>query len=202
MNPLEELQLSMPLPDTLEAELRVAYASPPRAYHNFDHLLEVLAHFARVPDWDDRDSAALAILFHDAIYVAGRADNEAASAEFARAQLRGTRWAGKIERVCDLVLLTARHGSLRGDGLDRDARQFLDCDMAILGAEPGAYDAYERAIAEEYASMPPELYRAGRARFLEQLLQSPRIFLSDFFFAEREGKARENLRRALAAVGG
>ena len=85
--------------------------------------------------------------------------------------------------------------------MDHDAALFLDCDMAILGAEPRAYEVYEQAIATEYQHVPPELYRAGRARFLDKLLQSPRIFLSDFFYVEREAAARANLQRARLALG-
>jgi predicted metal-dependent HD superfamily phosphohydrolase len=59
------------------------------------------------------------------------------------------------------------------------------------------YDRYEGAIAEEYGFVPRELYRAGRARFLEKLLASAHIFLSEQFRTEREVQARENLRRAL-----
>ena len=200
MQHLHELQLSGPLPATLEAELRRAYATPPRAYHHFGHVLDVLGHFARVPDWHDRDSAALAVLFHDAIYVAGRTDNEALSADLAADLLRDTPWASHVPRVRELVLLTARHGAIGPGAVDHDAALFLDCDMAILGAGPEAYGEYERAIAQEYASVPAALFRAGRARFIERLLQSPRIFLSEFFYAEREAAARSNLTRALAEL--
>ena len=93
MRHLTELQLSMPLPGALEAELRAAYADPPRAYHHFGHVVDVLGQFLRVPDWHVRDAVALAILFHDAIYEPGRSDNEARSAELAERSLRATAWA-------------------------------------------------------------------------------------------------------------
>jgi predicted metal-dependent HD superfamily phosphohydrolase len=198
---LERLALSSPLPESLVPALRAAYAKPPRAYHSFEHVLEVLGHFMRVPAWSDRDAVALAILFHDAVYVAGRSDNEVLSAELAVALLEPTAFSPLCGRVAQLVRLTARHGSIARDEVDQDAALFLDCDMAILGAEPEAFAAYERAIAEEYAFVPNELYRAGRARFLEKLLASPRIYLSSFFFAEREAQARRNLQGALGGLG-
>ena len=74
---------------------------------------------------------------------------------------------------------------------------FLDCDMAVLGAAPAAYDAYERGVAQEYAALPPELYAAGRRRFLEGLLAREHLFLSERFRLRYEHAARENLRRAL-----
>lgn len=192
--------LPFALPPALEQMLRRAYEIPARAYHNFDHVSEVLEHYATVPTWDDPRSVALAILFHDAIYVPGRTDNELESARFAQRALAGhpLSVAYDTARVSQLILLTARHGALQGDALDPDAKHFVDCDMAILGAEPERYARYERAIASEYAHVPKALYRAGRARFLSKLLACPRIFLSDTFFARLEQRARANLSAAVA----
>jgi predicted metal-dependent HD superfamily phosphohydrolase len=198
-SPLVSL-LPFALPEAIEAALRAQYATPPRAYHNFRHVEEVLGHFARVPDWQDPVSVALAILFHDAIYEAGRPDNEARSAKLAAEMLAGTALEARVPRVQELVTLTARHGQPLPVDVDHDAARFLDCDMAILGAAPDEYDRYERAIALEYAHVPADLYRAGRAHFLTRLLESPRIYLSDRFRAEREASARANLRRALEAL--
>jgi predicted metal-dependent HD superfamily phosphohydrolase len=197
---LDALKLSAPLPAELEPWLREHYAKPPRAYHNFEHVLEVLEHFQRVPDWQDRDAVAIAILFHDAIYVPGRSDNEEESAKLATRWIGWSPFSSAAKRVAELVRLTARHGSISADEVDHDAALFLDCDMAILGAAPDAFDGYERAIAEEYAAVPQDLYRRGRARFLEKLLARERIYLSPFFVAEREAQARENLNRVLAGL--
>src|SRR5690606_17391786 len=123
------------------AELRDAYATPPRAYHHWGHIQAVLGEFARVsagPGWRQPREVALALLFHDAIYEAGRRDNEARSAELARATIR--RWwpdAGiDLDRVAHLILRTARHGQLKPADVDADAALLLDCDMAILAAPP------------------------------------------------------------------
>jgi predicted metal-dependent HD superfamily phosphohydrolase len=140
-----------------------------------------------------------AILCHDAIYEAGRPDNEARSAALGRrlagAWLRG---AGlELDRVEALIRLTARHGALDVDALGRDAAHFVDCDMAILGAPPARFDAYDDAIALEYGAVPRDAYRAGRRRFLTALLAAPRIFHSDLFHERLDAAARENLARAL-----
>ena len=59
--------------DALEAQLRVMYATPPRAYHNASHIDEVLARFDECrPLLEDVESVFYALLFHDAIYVAGQ----------------------------------------------------------------------------------------------------------------------------------
>jgi predicted metal-dependent HD superfamily phosphohydrolase len=188
-----------------------AYAEPPRAYHGFDHVLAVLRSFRAVadgPGWKRPVEAWLALLYHDAVYEAGRKDNEARSAGLAQAAI--ARWlpAAGIDaaRVARLIELTARHGALERDdpelGRDaleaEDARLFLDCDMAVLAAPRAEFDAYDRGIAEEYRDhVPGWMFRRGRRRFLRDLLGRERIFLSDFFHERLDSSARANLRRVL-----
>lgn len=199
------------LPAAQLASLAAAYATPPRAYHNFEHVGEVLRHHAEVaagPGWSQPVESYLAALYHDAVYEAGRADNEARSAALALAGI--ARWlpdAGiDAPRVAALIESTARHGQLAPedfgeDAAADDARHFLDCDMAILGAEPRAFDAYDRGIAAEYrGKLPAWLFRRNRRRFLEALLARPRIFLGDFFHQRYDATARANLHRALSRM--
>ncbi len=198
----------IPLPlDMLEA-LRAAYSTPPRAYHHFGHVEALLRLFDEVeagPGWARPREAWLAMLYHDAIYEPGRRDNEARSAALAASSI--TRWLPDegldVAHVAGLIELTARHGALSPDELGPDPygddrRNFLDCDMAILGAAPDVFDAYDRAIAEEYRGVVPAwLYRLNRRRFLRGLLRRERIYLGDFFHARLDAAARGNLRRAL-----
>ena len=63
------------LPTTMLSALEAAYVTPPRAYHDFRHVQEVLRHFAEVsagPGWAQPAEVYLAALYHDAIYEAGR----------------------------------------------------------------------------------------------------------------------------------
>src|SRR3546814_3051353 len=74
------------LPEDQFAALEAAYAKPPRAYHDFNHVREVLRHHAEVaagPGWVQPAETFLAVLYHDAVYEAGRGDNETRSAELA-----------------------------------------------------------------------------------------------------------------------
>lgn len=193
----------------MRAALQAAYATPPRAYHHFGHVEEVLAHYARIdacPGWHQPREVALAVLYHDAVYVAGRGDNEARSAAMAVDAI--ARWlpgAGiDAMRVDFLIQATARHGQwvpgdFPRDPAGDDARRFLDCDMAILGADPADFDAYDRAIAVEYGGVVPRwLYRRKRRAFLAGLLRRPRIYLDDDMHARLDARARDNLRRAVA----
>ena len=200
------------LPAAMEAALKAAYAEPPRAYHHFGHAQDVLRLHAEVaagPGWAQPRETALAVLYHDAVYVAGRGDNEARSAELARAHL--ARWLPEagvdVERVAELIELTARHGQFApgdfGEGaLADDTRHFLDCDMAILGAPREEFERYDQAIAEEYRGVVPGwLYRRKRRAFLRGLLGRERIFLSGYFHARLDARARENLAHAVSARG-
>ncbi len=191
--------LTNTLPDALVRSAEAAYGRPPRAYHSWTHVQEVFRHLASVPSWKHPREVELAALFHDAIYEAGRSDNEAKSAELAASAIaQFIPNAGiDVPYVRRLIELTARHGKLDDEVLDDDARHFLDADMAILGSEPAAFDAYNAGIAKEYAHVPKLVFDFNRRRFLKKLLEAPRIFLSEFFHARFDAAARANLRRAL-----
>lgn len=193
----------MPLPTDLLDAVQSAYATPPRAYHNFAHVEEVLRHYDEVangPGWNQPEEVRLAVLYHDAIYEAGRKDNEARSAALAVEHIG--RWLPDhgidAARVAELINLTARHGTLAPQDVDRDAALFLDCDMAILAADEATFAAYDRGITAEYRGhVPAWLFKLNRRRFLKALLAKERIFLSDWFHQRLDAQARINLRRAV-----
>lgn len=175
------------------SELAAHYNEPHRAYHHAGHIAEVLRWFDWVADevgWDAPADVFQAIVFHDAIYDPMAKDNEARSAELARHH-------GASERATALIRLTARHGGLAPSDVDRDAAHFLDSDTAILGAPAEEFDAYDAAIAREYAALPPDDFRTGRGKFLAGMLARPRIFLSDLFHTRLDAAARANLSRVL-----
>lgn len=193
------------LPSAQVESLVAAYASPPRAYHNLDHVHEVLRHYQDIaagPGWRKPREVYVAVCYHDAIYVAGRSDNEARSADLMRADCARYGLVDEldVDRVTELILMTARHGKLERRAVDAEAALFLDADMAIVGSGADAFGRYDAAIAEEYRSVVPAfVYTFKRKHFMRQLLASPRIFLSDYGHARWDGAARANLRRALGA---
>ncbi|MEO6519089.1 MAG: hypothetical protein ABIO17_08880 [Pseudoxanthomonas sp.] len=197
------------LPTGMLSALEQAYATPSRAYHHFGHVQEVLHRFAEItvgPGWSQPAEVYLAVLYHDAIHDAARRDNEARSADMAMAEIACWLPEAGIDtvRVAELINLTARHGQLSvddlgdDDGFALDACHFLDCDMAILGAAPEAFDAYDQGIAEEYrGQLPGFLFRLNRRRFLKGLLGRKRIYLSEWFHQRYDAQARDNLVRVL-----
>lgn len=189
----------MTLAQTLDA-LRIRYAEPHRAYHTPAHLDAVLAGVAAAsPGLAHPNAVKLAAWYHDAIYDPARTDNEERSARLLEHELPGLATPTQIVQAARLVRATADH-ALPDDmepGLRADAAVFLDLDMAVLGAEPIAYDAYERGIAAEYVPVyGAERYRAGRVQFLQGMLARPRLFHTDAAHAALDLVARANMRRA------
>ncbi len=187
------------LPTAMWAELEASYQTPPRAYHNIQHVHEVTAHYLNIAasvGWQNPKEVYLAVLYHDAIYLAARKDNEARSAELAVVAVTKylTNELIDTSKLVYLIELTAKHGHLHSDELDSDVKHFLDCDMAILGSDSTQFLAYDKAIASEYrGKLPGWMFQFYRRKFLKNLLDSPRIYLSNLFFESHEAKARANI---------
>ena len=147
----------------------------------------------------DPTAVHLAAWFHDAVYEPARDDNEAASAELARVLLAGAGFApGLVTEVERLVLLTVGH---RPEPGDRNGAVLCDADLAILGADPGDYDAYAREVRQEYAHVPAPAFAVGRAAVLRGLLEQRPLFRTTTGAARWESAARANLTRELTALG-
>jgi predicted metal-dependent HD superfamily phosphohydrolase len=183
-------------------ELEQAYAQRGRHYHNLDHIAALIDLLDR--HWDsvrNRDALELAILFHDAIYLPTRSDNEAASAALARDRLTqlgiGEALIGEVERL----ILATRHGTSPADAdSDPDLALLLDLDLSILAAEHATYAAYAAAIRREYAVVPDAIYRPGRRRVLAEFLNRPRIYATPHLHDLWEATARTNLEWEIAAL--
>lgn len=194
-----EFQAPLEVPAAMWAELEAAYQTPPRAYHNIRHVHEVTAHYGNVGasvGWQHPKEVYLAVLYHDAIYQAGRKDNEVRSAELAIEAAK--KYLGSesldLDMLGQLIELTADHGHLKAENLDQDSKLFVDCDMAILGSDPEQFLAYDKAIASEYrGKLPGWMFQFLRRKFLKSLLDSSRIYLSDYFFESLEERARANI---------
>ena len=182
---------------TLFEQLLRAWSEPQRHYHALQHLRECLAalaqwgHLAREPGL-----LALALWFHDAVYDPRAPDNEARSADWARAALPELGLpAEAVERVARLVLATRDHVAS-----DADMGLLLDLDLAILAAPAARLAEYERQIRAEYAFVPEPDFRAGRQRILQGFLARERLFVTPALHEAWDAPARANLRRACEAL--
>ncbi len=188
--------------DAIFRKVEEAYASPGRRYHSFQHIRACLELAIQIP-FDRPECALLALLLHDAIYVAGRKDNEELSAKFAGDLLTSESRleSADIAAVQRMIRLTADHAS-DGGGMSLDEKRVLDIDMSVLGGSWHQYLAYCGGVFSEFcpAVVDEAQFRAGRRAFLERQLARPRIFLMPEFRATFEAAARANIRRELDEV--
>lgn len=185
----------------LFAAARAAYESPGRHYHAWSHIEACLGEF-RSFAWDEPRAALLALLFHDAVYVAGRRDNEALSADMADAAMRQWTDADDAEReaVRTTILATAHHHA--NAGASADTARLLDIDLAVLGASRDDYLRYATGVRAEWVPhvVSPAEFIAGRSRFLKGLLAQAQIYSTLAMRSRREAAARDNLMRELAPL--
>lgn len=180
--------------------VRLLYDAPPRAYHNWDHVLACIAELDGVRSLcADALAVEVAIWFHDCVYDPRRADNEERSSETAGSWLCETLLLPEQVRSIQKMILATKHAALPDSA---DDRLMVDIDLAILGQPEPAFDAYERAIRQEYAFVPEMAFCAGRASILARFLARPSIYATPAFRHRYEDAARANLTRSILALGG
>jgi predicted metal-dependent HD superfamily phosphohydrolase len=191
--------------DALKSELTTLYQAADRHYHGLAHIEAMLALASEYRHLlNDPEAVEAAIWFHDAIYDSRAKDNEAKSAELAEERLAGRIAPHRLARIAVMINATATHQlpSFRDEDALRDAAFLLDMDLAILGAEPAVFDAYEKEVRLEYGWVEEPMWRAGRSAVLQNFLARPHIFHTSEFRNRFETRARENLDRSLQALQG
>jgi predicted metal-dependent HD superfamily phosphohydrolase len=171
-----------------------------RRYHGVRHVTWVVRHVrelaAEVPT-DDPDAIVVAAFFHDAVYDPRAADNEEQSAQLAERVLAELGWDERRgRRVGDLVRATAVH---TGAG-DADTDVLLDADLAVLGSEPSAYQAYVTGVRAEYAHIDDEAWRHGRGQVLRDLLARDPLYATAPARRRWVSRAAANMTAELASL--
>jgi predicted metal-dependent HD superfamily phosphohydrolase len=186
-------------PDAGSAWPAIARAYVGRAYHNLDHLTEMLSHYRSIAP--DLAPAAppifgIALIYHDVVYRAGRADNEARSADMAveALQAAGVDTAG--QNYCRSLIMATKFHLPKND----DEGLLVDLDLAVLARSAKGYDAYTEAIRKEFSLFPGFLYRPGRKKALQHFLEQPNIYYHSFFRERWESPARENILREITRL--
>lgn len=182
------------------ADLLRRWSEPHRRYHGTRHLVEVFWALEEL-GLEPRAEALgrVAGWFHDAVYdvVAAPGANEAASAELAEVVLPGLGLGPQdIDVVVGLVQMTAAHE----ESPDPVSAAFHDADLWILSADAPRYAQYRRQVREEYASVPDDLFRQGRAAIMSDFARRDRIYSTPYAHREWEPAARANLARELAEL--
>jgi predicted metal-dependent HD superfamily phosphohydrolase len=145
----------------------------------------------------DVDTVVLAAWFHDAVYD-GQLDAEGRSAQWAEDALtRAGLSADAAGEIARLVRMTAHH---RPDPGDANAEVLSDADLAILAAGADRYAEYAAGVRAEYAEVPDEVFRLGRALILSELADKEHLFHTAHAREHWESDARANLTRELGEL--
>lgn len=185
--------------------LDARWREPHRTYHTAFHLafaldaLDLLLADAAtagepVPEqiaWHAR----VALWFHDAVHDGATPADEEASAALVHDLLDPL--GGDPDEIARLVMVTAGHTP---DPNDLPGCLVSDADLAILGGGPTDYTRYTHQVRAEYAHVPDDLFRQGRARVLESLLAGDALFRTPWGRTRWEAQATTNLTTELTVL--
>lgn len=174
------------------------YSETHRHYHNLHHISYMTDLAMRFKaKFESFDTLIMSIIYHDIIYDVHRNDNEEASALFADERLDNLGFPDSFREKCTrMILATKAHASEE----DNDTKYLLDLDLAILGEDWERFRGYEASIRKEYGHLSDAAFNQARKSILENFLDRPRIYQTDFFFRTRETQARANIMRSLKST--
>jgi predicted metal-dependent HD superfamily phosphohydrolase len=185
-----ELVTKLGIKDSVFDELMARHIDNGLAYHNLDHISDLLNQYKKFKHLADTHFAVQsAIWFHDAIHVSGDKDNELKSAELAEKTLLDNGLSKGFSKHVYEMIIDAVYGK---NPTDKDTMLLRDIDFSILIQDKEKYDKYSKNIAAEYGFMKDDAFANGRKSFLEKILNND-IFLTKEFKELYEDKARENI---------
>jgi predicted metal-dependent HD superfamily phosphohydrolase len=201
----------VPVADSAKAGLLRLMAGPDRHYHNTGHIATLWRRHGALRRGTGMDAPALqpllaaAIGWHDAIYVAGRQDNEVESAALWRQVAAGGGLDdAAVAWVAATITATADHLAPRAPCESPDScalHWVLDLDLTPLGEPREEFERNTARLALEYAGIEPSDWTTRRLGFLRRLAACPLIYHSPAIAAAYEAQARANISRELAKGG-
>jgi predicted metal-dependent HD superfamily phosphohydrolase len=178
------------------------YEEPWRAYHGLKHVLGLFA-FAAEHQFVLSPSQALAVLFHDAVYIpgAGNGDNERASAALLRL-LCSRLQADVVAEAQQIVLDTIAHTpSCEASRLvlDLDLSPFIMAARGQLDPSADVWLEY-RPLLPAADSQAQQVFWPARTKILAMMLDKKVLYTSTEFKSrpEFEALAREHLTQEIA----
>lgn len=183
--------------------IKAKYQEAGRHYHNWTHALSVLSWVNHVcekySEYELRPythlDLQLAALFHDVVYTTqGSPQNETDSVYFLK--MMGI---PDVDRVCEIIMATAKHGKLERNDVPLAIALFMDCDIASFGETRWEVSVWndENIVKEFLQKYTLEQIKHGRKAFLKGMLEKKDIFLSRHFSQRFERQARENIKRLI-----
>lgn len=187
--------------EAADTNIALLMSSSQRAYHTLHHVAEVLR---LITAWEPTPPPALlaAALYHDAVYdPRNGAENEKQSADLCRSACQSVLSEEETAEAERLILLTITHNPTPDD---RNGILLTCADLWVLGGTPNDYATYAQAIRQEYAHVPDDAWRTGRARVLRTFLEREHIYPASSHTPAgtdtREAAARHNLQSEIATL--
>lgn len=181
-----------------------SYSEGWRTYHNCNHVLKMLQILDNNPPELEAgyiQAIEAMIVYHDVVYKIGRQKkgwNERESAVIAGKQLQAAGYDGIfIDIVVTGIKCTIDHTVPEIiENWSWFIAPFLDIDLhAGLGESSDDFANNTELIREEYSPLYTDAeYASGRAKWAEDMLKRPSIYLTSHF-QQYEAYARENLER-------
>ncbi|OQY01308.1 MAG: hypothetical protein B6I20_07830 [Bacteroidetes bacterium 4572_117] len=177
-------------------ELKEKYSSKSRHYHNLSHIAELLHFFFEFEHLlVKKDIVLFAIFYHDIVYDVKKKNNEEKSAELAKLRMKELNIQANDANLCyNYIVATKSHETMFADP---DLAYFLDFDLAILGKDWIGYSEYTEKVRKEYSIYPNVLYKKGRKKALNNILENDRIYKTEDFFRKFEKQARKNIKKEI-----
>ena len=175
-------------------EIEASYGEPHRYYHTGQHIDHCLKQFDLARhEMSDADAIEMALWFHDIEYDPKARDNEYQSAERFKQIAHGAIDPVLEEQIYRLIMITMHTDAPTGI----DEQYIVDIDLSSFGLpwDEFAYDSEN--VHKEYSHLSTEEFVRRNRRFLQSLLDRPKIFFTEFYGKRYEQIARDNISKQL-----
>jgi predicted metal-dependent HD superfamily phosphohydrolase len=190
--------------------LDAAYGDLGRAYHSWRHISDLLQAFDELAALAARpELIATAIFWHDVVYRT-RGAGESRRADFLNVQDSADLFqsytlmnSADVEAVREMIMATTNHLEAKASkeryaGFSRDLDLFVDLDLSPLALPWEQFAANFQDIRFEFSWIPEEVFNAGQAAFLRNLLShEDKLFRRPETIKMWRAAALANIRRCL-----
>lgn len=194
--------------DLLISKAQKWYKAGYRPYHNFHHAMDVYMHVKKAAP--DNIAMQLAALYHDAVYIVGRKDNEELSAHALHNDYYSylhnkcnniDMGECAFDRACDYITSTKITDHLTTELVASryipDTNILLDADLSSLGYH---YDVFTynqfNILQENHLDITNKMHIQKQVEFLNKLSGSrDNIFRTKEYIHKYEQQARDNINR-------
>ena len=177
------------------------YTESHRKYHNLNHLIDCIKKLNKLSNFVvDYETVLIAFFYHDIIYIPSFKDNEIASANKAKLDLRRLKLPEHFIQEVYRLISTKNIKHYADWRFKANFSIFHDIDYSILASDNRNFASYEKKLCKEYLNICTlEQFRLGRLKFLSKLQQNP-IFLSTIGSKLYEQKATHNIKNSIFKI--